>query len=102
VKATIHAIHVEQFEGWWKLSPDEWRELLKGGIEGNGHELPRTRMLKRRSRHVGATDYGDGEGRNSYFARRDGILIYSPLDWEPENYADALAELDELTGEQAP
>lgn len=97
-KAAIKAVYVEQYGAWWKLSLDEWRQILASGAAGNGHTLPNERAMGRRSRLVGATDYGDGEGETSYYPKADGILIYSPLDWWPEDYESALQELNDLQG----
>lgn len=90
-------IYVEQYGGWWKLTAKEWRTICEGGARGEGHMLPGKCLKKRPGKVVGATDYDDdGGGRPSYYARRDGILIYSPLDWEPEDYEMALQDLEKL------
>lgn len=87
-------IYVEQYGAWWKLTPEHWHGLLEGGCLGWGHELPsKFGRLTRRPPLVGVT-YPDGpEGRPSYFARRDDVLVYRPLDWEPNDYFAALDDL---------
>lgn len=89
----IRTIYVEQYGWWWKLTPEQWRALCTGGAAGHGHQLPE-KSLRRRSALVGATGYNDGRGKKSYFPLRDGIRVYSPLDWEADDYREALRELD--------
>jgi hypothetical protein len=90
----VRVIYVEQYGGWWKLSPDQWRELCERGAAGNGHMLPDKASLRRRSPLVGETNYNDGMGKKTYYPLRTYVLVYSPLDWESEDYQDALQELE--------
>lgn len=85
-------IYVEQYGAFWRLTPAAWRALCEEGLKGNGHNLPE-RPLRNRPRTIGRTDYGDGDG--SYYPKRPDILVYRPLDWEVEDYQEALNELKE-------
>jgi hypothetical protein len=98
----IRSIFVVQYGGWWKLTPDEWTQICRDGMTGDGYMLPRHRTITRRSPLVGATDYNDGEGRTSYYPLRDDVLVYTPLDWEPEEFGEALKELDKKMAKSTP
>lgn len=89
----ITAIYVEQYDGWWRLSIDEWKAICKEGAKGGGHTLPKT-MLKHRPRFI-KLDGTLGEHGRSYWTPRKDILLYHPLDWEKEEYQSALQELKE-------
>lgn len=90
----VRLVYVENYGYWWKLSPDEWRVILEGGVKGDGHSLPDANALRRRSPLIGVFDPDDGMGKRSYYALRDDILVYSPLDWCQEDYRAALDELN--------
>lgn len=87
----MKTIYVEQYGAWWKLTQAEWQALCESGARGEGHLLPPDRELRHRPRRVGSINYGGN--RPSYFARKNDVLVYQPLDWEPENYQAALKEL---------
>jgi hypothetical protein len=91
-------VYVEQYGYWWKLSLDQWKQIIQGAIKGDGYELPQSAQLKIRPRTVGATEYG-GE-TPSYFSRREDVVIYSPLDWDTEDFKFALEELQTLQQRQ--
>lgn len=83
----IKAVIVEQYGYFWKLTPDEWREILKAGVNG-GYELPRHRQLKRKPSYVGRME-------RDYFSARNDIPLKTPLDWTPDDFAEALADMNE-------
>lgn len=86
-------IYVQQFGGFWRLSEAEWRGVLASGIAGEGHVLPERGML--RSRPRGIHRDADGPG---YWTSRNDILFHQPLDWEPDDYREALEELEARLG----
>jgi hypothetical protein len=85
-------IYVEQYGAWWKFTPDVWRAVLLDGVAKGGHSLPDANRIARRSPLVGVAD--SGSGHPSYFPMRNNVLVYHPLDWDEEDYTDALVELD--------
>lgn len=90
----VKAVYVEQYDGWWRYSLAQWRKLLEGGIEGNGHVLENP-MLRNRPRFI-YIDGNPGEVGRSYYTLRNDVIIYSPLDWETDDYRSALKDLDEM------
>lgn len=89
-------IYVQQYGAWWKFTPQVWRKICEGGARGEGHMLPPACMMRKRSPLVGVVQYGDEQP--TYYPLRDDVLVYSPLDWEPEDYASALKELNGTEG----
>ena len=88
----IKAIYVQQYDYFWKLTPEQWRRLLIKGLEGDGHLLPKVEM-KRRPSKVRAEWLGDSK---NYYVVDSDVLYYEPLDWEVEDYQAALNDLDAL------
>jgi hypothetical protein len=89
----IKAVYVEQFGGWWKFTPDQWRALLLEGIETGGHVI-QTKELAARPRKIHKFQHEGG--RASYYCGDENVLIYSALDWEEAAYRAALEKLDNL------
>lgn len=99
----IKAVYCEQYGYLFKLTPGDWHRMLREAIEsGGGHTFMPSMELKRRPGTViGKVMENGGEpGDNTpYFyvlpEHKDTVLLYQPLDWELENYQDALKELEE-------
>jgi hypothetical protein len=87
------AIYVEHYGYYWRLTPQEWRQLLRGILSGDGYLLADTlggglgRRLAARPHHV----YGT---RGKTASSRNDLPLYHPLDWGPEEARYALAEVD--------
>jgi len=92
---TVKAVYVEQYGMFWRLTLCEWKALCEQGVKGEGHLLPSNRALKRRpSAAIGVENYGSG--RLTYYPRTDTVWLYQPLDWEVEDYQNALAKIKEI------
>lgn len=94
-------IYVTQYGCWWRLTPEQWRQVCIDGQTERGYVLPARAAVKRRpARDVGVTDYKDNAPQ-SFYARRDDVRVFTPLDWEPSEFADAIHELDAATGSKS-
>jgi hypothetical protein len=94
-KTTLKAIYCEHYGRYWfKLTIPEWEECLRTGIKGESHWLPESAALQERPRHI-KVEGTIGSPQASYWSTRDDCQVWSPLDWEPEDYKDALEQLEE-------
>ena len=92
---TLKAIYCEHYgRFWYKLTVAEWRECLRTGMLGESHLLPEAAALKNRPRHIHC-EGTPGEHSATFWSTRDDNQVWSPLDWEPEDYEDALEQLEE-------
>jgi hypothetical protein len=88
----IYAQHYGVY--WFSLTIDEWRECLRTGIAGESHMMPKYSALQRRPKHIRCEGV-PGSPQASFWSTRDDVLLYSPLDWEIDDYKDALEELND-------
>jgi hypothetical protein len=88
----MRAIYIGQFGYPFSLTVAQWRTLCEGGARGDGYDLTEigARELRRFPHGVLKFDR-HSPGRSSIY---NDLLYYEPLDWEPDQFAEALAELD--------
>lgn len=91
------AIYVQQYGAYWRLTVEEWVQLLRDIIADGGYQLSNGHAglghrLAGRPRHVFKLRYSDERKAISIDSRKP---LYSVLDWTPENATDALKEVDE-------
>lgn len=82
------AVYVENMGHFWKLTKDQWREVCQAGASGAGYDLDAYGPpLKTRPWWVRKSDSRGFWGIHRYHRLR------SPLDWEPDEFKEALNEL---------
>jgi hypothetical protein len=95
-------IYVIQHGAWWKLPHELWHSMLEGGCLGYEHELPARCRLSRRPPLVEKVMSDGPDSEPTYAPRRDDVLVYSPVDWGPDDYFAALCDLDGKLAAQVP
>ena len=77
--------YVEQFDQFWSLDRDEMYGVLLIGVRTGGHDLRPYRKLKDRPSSVRKE-----RGKQGFYVTRNDVFLISPLDYDREDYAEAL------------
>lgn len=82
--------YVEQFDCFWSLSRAEIEALLAMGSQTGGHDLEGFRELRGRPAGVRRD-----RGERDYYTVSNDVFLIGPLDFEKEDYREALEKLKE-------
>jgi len=84
-------VYVGQYDAFWRLTPDEWEQICRDGMKG-GYDLSPFKQLA--GRPIWLKRHPDGS--TGYYRTRQDMLYYEPLDWDAEDFREALDELEEM------
>ncbi len=95
----IRRVYVEQFGGWWSLSPGAWETLVRRCASGLGYDLDHPDANARRLARPPAAvkSYRDADGSRNWYLVTNEALLRRPLDWSAEDFKDELRSLGEAS-----
>lgn len=89
---TPKTVYVTQYGVFWKLTPLQWRDLCAAAIKDDGYDLDKVALrLKDRPRAIRRDMDSD---RDSYYTTRNDMPLFHPLDWDKEQFEDALRDIE--------
>jgi len=84
-----HIVYVTQFDGFWSLTPKQWREVVRTVVAGGEYNLSDYREIQRpRCVHKNHT------GRGYWIDTLAHSLQQMPCDWDDQQWQDELHAID--------
>jgi len=78
-------VYVGQFGAFWRLTPEQWRQVCRDGAYGEGYSLEGYRGLKTKPRWLHPME--DDRGR--YWTSKE-VEYYEPFDWFEHDFKEHL------------
>ena len=94
---TIRRVYLEQFGGWWSLTPEQWLDLvtttlLDWSSDKAGYSLPDDGLLRYRPNGVRKYPFGDSH----YYSTDPAIRVVQPLNWHRADFDHEQTEMQQL------
>lgn len=84
-------IYVGHYDLFWSLTVEEWVEVCKQGMTGEGYELSKYKELKNKPPFIHRNENSAG-----HWCSRHDVRYVEPLDWISENFEEEIEELKRL------
>lgn len=96
----LRRVYIEQFDGWWSFTPEQWLDLVTTTLldwepDGSvGYTLPDECQLANRPKTVKSYSFGDGH--IGYYSTTPAIRVVQPLSWHRAEFDDEQTEMQQL------
>lgn len=80
-------IYVEQYDCFWRLSKQQWREIVEAGLSGAGYDLSRYPQLKSRPKSLRKT-----KGERHCYSINNRVTLKIPLDFTHDDWINEVED----------